>query len=53
MHLLVLIEFVIQFTMQVMNSTKMKVVSCEDGGWWVELSEGGGWNCLSVVGGTV
>ena len=40
-NLLVLIQFVIQFTIQVMNKTQMKVLSWDDGGLWMELSQGG------------
>jgi len=32
----VLIEFVIQFTIQVTNSMEMEVLSCDDVGLWME-----------------
>ena len=40
-NLLVLIQFVIQFTIQVMNKTQMKVLSCDDVRLWMELCQGG------------
>jgi len=32
----VLIEFVIQFAMQVMNSMQMEILSSDDGGLWMD-----------------
>jgi hypothetical protein len=38
-HLLVLMEFEIQFTMRGMSNTKMKFLSYDDGGLWKEQSQ--------------
>jgi hypothetical protein len=37
--LLELMELVIQFTMSGINNIKLKVLSCEDGVLWTELSQ--------------